>query len=153
MSDRLLNCLETESSAIAAFQEILDQEANALSVGNFEQLSSLTHAKLLAARKIAACSQDRETEQIALGFGPGHDGVDAACSSAKTGILKAAWMKLIDLAKSAREANYCNGVMIHTHLDFTRMSIEFFKPQGPALYGPNGDHTTGYTGGNHLAAG
>ena len=60
---------------------------------------------------------------------------------------------MLERAALARSHNHRNGVMIHTHLDFTRQSISFLQAKGRPLYGPDGSHHTGAASGNQLAVG
>lgn len=151
MNSVLQNLLIREHLAIGVFLELLDQEAEAMTHGDFAKLPGLAARKSQQADEIAYMGLQRETEQVALGFVTGRSGADAAAASDEA--LQNAWRDLLNLAAQAHECNHRNGVMIHTHLDFTRQSISFLQASGKPLYGPDGTHKTGASSGNSLALG
>lgn len=152
MTQQLLRHLTQEHAAIGAFLELLDREAAALSGGDFAAMPALVERKAQLVEQIASLDRQREMEQISLGYTAdqsGADGVAAAGGKA----LQDAWRNLREQAAQAREHNHRNGVIVHTHLDFTRQSINFLKASGQPLYGPDGTHHTGAGKGNRLASG
>jgi flagella synthesis protein FlgN len=152
VSQTLLNHLTRECVAVGDFLELLDQEANAMTQGNFPSLPALTERKALLADQIALFSRQRETEQVRLGFAADRRGTDAAAAAGGEAVQEA-WRELRERAAQAHEHNYRNGVMIHTHLDFTRQAINFLHAGGQSLYGPKGTHHMGASNGNSLAHG
>ena len=151
MNSVLQNLLIREHLAIGVFLELLDQEAEAMTHGDFAKLPGLAARKSQQADEIAYMGLQRETEQLALGFVTGRSGAAAAAASDEA--LQNAWRDLLNLAAQAHECNHRNGVMIHTHLEFTRQSISFLQASGKPLYGPDGTHKTGASSGNSLALG
>lgn len=87
-----------------------------------------------------------------MGFTADRAGAQA-CAAAGGQTFQHAWSSLLERAQQAREHNHRNGVMIHTHLDFTRQSISFLQARGQPLYGPDGSHHAGAASGNRLAVG
>lgn len=152
MNTRLLSHLTEERGAIEAFLELLDQEVEMLAQGNFAALPALTKRKEQLADQIALLDLEREQQQVALGYPADHDGAHAAALAGGEN-LQQAWQALLESAEQARERNHRNGVMIHTHLDYTRQSINFLRACGQSLYGPDGQHKTGLGNGNSIAAG
>ena len=152
MSSLLLNHLTREHAAIGAFLELLDQEAEAMTHGDFANLFGLAKRKSQLADQIAFIGRQREMEQLALGYAAGRSGADAAAAAGGEA-LQNAWRDLLEHAAQAHERNHRNGVMIHTHLDFTRQSIGFLQASGQPLYGPDGTHKTGTGSGNRLVLG
>nr|MDP2190626.1 flagellar protein FlgN [Rhodoferax sp.] len=152
MSSLLLNHLTREHAAIGAFVELLDREAAAMTGGDFTSLPGLAGRKSQLADQIMFLGRQREIEQLALGYAAGRSGADAA-AAAGSEALQNAWRDLLARAAQAHECNHRNGVMIHTHLDFTRQSIGFLQASGQPLYGPDGAHKTGSASGNHRALG
>ena len=120
--------------------------------GAFASLPVLADNKSRLADQIAFLGRQREAEQIALGHACGRDGAHAAAATGNQA-LQNAWRDLLALAAQAHACNHRNGVMIHTHLDFTRQSIGFLQQSGRPLYGPDGIHKTGTPSGNRLALG
>jgi flagella synthesis protein FlgN len=152
MNSPLHDCLRREFSAVQAFVKLLDEEAKAMTDGNFASLPALAQRKSELADQITALGQQRELQQIELGYAAGRSGADAACAGGDKA-LALAWGNLLECAALARDCNHRNGVMIHTHLDFTRQTINFLQARGQPLYGPDGTHRTGSGSGNSLAVG
>ena len=152
MTSSLLQRLTLEHGAVAEFLMLLDQEADAMTQGRFIDLPPLAEHKSQLADRIAIVRRHRENEQMALGYRADRSGAEAA-TAAGGPLLQDAWRKLQACAAQAHERNHANGVMIHTHLDFTRQAISFLKSAGRPLYGPDGAHYSGSTSGNRLAVG
>ena len=151
MSSPLVELLNREHAAIGVFLELLGQEAQAMTDGAFAELPGLAERKSHLADQITLIGRRREAQQQALGHGPGRSGADAA-ATAGDAALKTAWQQLLARAAEAHELNHRNGVMVHTHLDFTRQTLNFLKAGGQPLYGPDGTHQSGGCG-NRLAFG
>lgn len=151
MSGALVNLLHREHAAIGLFLELLGQEARAMTEGAFAELPGLAERKSRLADQITLLGRRREAQQLSMGHGPGRSGADAA-AAAGDATLKTAWRELLERAAQAHELNHRNGVMVHTHLDFTRQTLNFLKAGGQPLYGPDGTHQSGGSG-NRLAVG
>lgn len=152
MSELLLQHMNREAAAIGSFIELLDQEAQAMTDGNFATLPELAERKSQQAETIVQLRSQREAEQLAQGFAPDRSGIEAAVAIGGKALHKA-WSELQQCAAQARQSNHRNGVMIHTHLEFTRQSIGFLQASGKPLYGPNGTHHSGATQGSSLGLG
>jgi len=152
MTTSLLDCLTLELGAVTEFIDLLNQEADAMVQGRFIDLSPLAESKAQLADKIVILRGRRENEQTTLGYGADRSGAEAA-TAAGGPLLQAAWSQLQARAAQAHERNHANGVMIHTHLDFTRQAIDFLKSGGRPLYGPKGTHHSGAASGKRLAIG
>ena len=151
MSGALLNLLHREHAATGLFLELLVQEAQVMTEGAFAELPGLAERKSHLADQITLIGRRREAQQLAMGYGPGRSGADAA-AAAGDAALKSAWQQVLARAAEAHELNHRNGVMVHTHLDFTRQTLNFLKAGGQPLYGPDGTHQSGGSG-NRLAVG
>lgn len=152
MTTSLLKYLTLELGAVAEFLDLLNQEADAMVQGRFIDLAALAERKSQLADRIIILRRHRENEQTTLGFGADRSGAEAA-TAAGGPVLQAAWRELQACAALAHERNHANGVMIHTHLDFTRQTIDFLKSGGRPLYGPNGAHHSGTANSRRLAIG
>ncbi|MEM4989912.1 flagellar protein FlgN [Collimonas sp. H4R21] len=151
MSSALFKHLQQERAVMDAFLDLLDQEAEALIKSRFDVLPLITERKAQLAERITALEQEREQRQRAAGFDAGRTGGDAA-AAAGGGNLQQAWQELLALAAQARDYNHRNGIMIHTHLDFVRRSINFLRAHGQSLYGADGKHQVGLGNGHSLAS-
>jgi flagella synthesis protein FlgN len=154
MNSQFLQHLNQEQAAIAAFIELLDQEADVMTQGRFSELSELTERKSRMADTLAILGRQRENEQIRLGYKADRSGAETLVAAGGPALQKA-WMKLRECAAQAHERNHRNGVMIHTHLDFTRQSISVLNTGGGSkpLYGPDGTHSRRAGSGKSLISG
>jgi len=152
MSIQLLAHLSREYAATGNFLALLELESQAMTDGDFGALPALAQRKSQLADEITALSHQREEEQLAMGYPAGSVGAQA-CAASGGPALRQAWSGLLACATLAREHNHRNGVMIHTHLDFTRQSISFLQARGQPLYGADGSHHAGTASGNWLAVG
>jgi flagella synthesis protein FlgN len=151
MSGALLELLKHEHAQAVLFLELLNREAQAMTEGRFAELPGLAERKSQLAGQITETGRRREALQQSLGYGPGRHGADAAAAAGSTA-LKTAWQQLLARATEAHELNHRNGVVVHTHLDFTRQTLSFLKAGGQPLYGPDGTHRSGGSG-NRLGVG
>ena len=119
---------------------------------DFTNLSRLTERKSQLTEEIAFIGHQRELEQVRLGYGSDRHGAEAAAEAGGE-LLQKAWRRLLERATQARDGNHHSGVMIHTHLDFTRQTISFLQARGQPLYGPDGTHKTGSSSGLSRAHG
>jgi len=152
MSVQLLAHLSQEYAATGEFIALLELEAKAMTDGDFGALPALAQRKSQLADQIAELNGQRDKEQLAMGYPAGSAGAQA-CAASGGPALEQAWSDMLARAALAREHNHRNGVMIHTHLDFTRQSISFLQAKGQPLYGADGSHHAGTASGNRLAVG
>lgn len=152
MSSRLHDYLRREVAAIDVFIELLEREAQAMGAGNFTGLEELAAQKSKAAEQIALLEQQRESEQLALGFPAGRLGTDAACATAGAE-MQQTWHGLLARAALAQQHNQRNGLIVHTQLDFTQQTIRFLQNRERPLYGPDGSASAGGASGKSLGSG
>lgn len=152
MSAALHDLMRRELAAVVLYVDWLDQEAQAMGAGSFAELPVLAERKAEAAALIGDLGRQRDAAQLALGHGVGRSGAEAACAEAGEA-LTTAWQELLKHAAVAHQKNLRNGVVIHTHLDFTRQTLGFLKAGSQPLYGPNGMHQVGPGTGSNRACG
>ena len=152
MNGALFRQLQQERVVMDNFLELLDQEAEALIQSRFDDLQLITERKAQLAERINALEQERERQQRQAGYALTREGGDAA-AAAGGNELQTLWRELLARAAQARENNHRNGIMIHTHLDFVRRSINFLRAHGQSLYGADGKHQVGLGNGHSLASG
>lgn len=153
MTQALIQSIQQETQAIAAFGRALAQEREALKTSDFEALSGLLARKEELARELSTLGAAREARMTALGLRTGPGGqlfgrhVDPAVADA--------WRKLVFFASMARDANQLNGAVIGAHLEFTQEAIQVLRQGGEdagALYGRDGKAQNA-SGGVSLASG
>ena len=144
--------MDEERAAVEAFLALLEQEAQALIGGKFSDLALLTERKGQLADRIAVLDHEREQQLQELGYPTNRAGADAAAAAGGDG-LQRAWQRLLSCAATSRDLNHRNGILIHTHLEFSRNAINFLSACGQSLYGPDGQHRVGRGVGKSLASG
>lgn len=152
MTGRLHDLLISEVATIDLFIALLEDEAKAMSDGNFAELPKLAARKSALADQIAVLGQQRKAEQLALGYPAGRLGADTA-SAAGGKELQQAWQALLSRAEVAKERNHRNGVIVRTQLEFMRQTIRFLQADEQPLYGSDGSARTGAGSGKSLASG
>ena len=152
MSSTLQALLSRERAAIQTYIELLDEEARALGESDFARLPELARLKSETAVQITALEQQRDQVQLGLGYPPGRAGAEAACAVGGPELART-WQEVLVSAEAAHTRNHRNGVMIHTQLEFTRQTLGFLRSSGQPLYGPDGSHKSGSSGGVSLAQG
>jgi flagella synthesis protein FlgN len=144
------NPAATLSDEIAASNELADvlrREQAALIAAEIDALPALTTEKAQLVARIAVLANARYQALAAAGFADEEEGMKAwvgtpTCPAAAA----ASWNALLDAARSAKELNRVNGLLIAKHLGRNQASINVLQQgsrQGPTLYGPNGQTSTG----------
>lgn len=152
MMFRLLDHLHRQHQSLGQYIEVLDQEASTMQSGDFAALPGLVRRKAELGALIAKLDQEREAQQVELGYGADRAGADAMAAAGGPA-LQSAWHQLQARAAGAKERNHRNGVMVHTHLDFTREALRRAQPGSQNLYGPDGSHAPASGTGHRLASG
>jgi len=150
--NKLLTHLTEESAVVDAFLTLLDREEAAMTNGHFGTLPAITEHKAQLVDRIAALDQERERQLRADGYPVDRHGADAAAAAGGVA-LQQAWQTLLERAAQAQKRNHRNGVLIHTHLDYTRQSINYLRGKSQSLYGPDGKHRGALGYGNNIASG
>ena len=107
----MLPHLLAETSCVEDFLRLLAEEAQAMENGRFAELPALTEQKTALLDRVATLDRARESAQVALGFGPGRAGAEAA-AAADGEASQQAWSALLALADRARDNNRRNGSMV-----------------------------------------
>ncbi|VTU25569.1 FlgN protein [Variovorax sp. SRS16] len=148
----LLSHLQAECACAEELLEAMDREQEAMTEGRCAELESISARKVDLLDRMAELDLQREATQMALGFGPGRAGADAAAAASGDASL-AAWAGLLVLAERARARNRRNGSMVNSHLDFTRKALHFLHAGRQPFYGPDGTARAASGAGTRLALG
>lgn len=149
--------LHEEQQAVRALTQLLMLEQEELIQANTEAVAALTAPKAQAATTVAQLSQQRYQALANAGFEPSDSGMKNWIESgAASQEVSDNWYQLIDLAKTAHEANRVNGTLINKQIIRTQSALNVLQHgsvQGNNLYyGANGQ-TTSTARGRHIAAG
>ncbi len=105
----LSKALDEELACVGSFRTLLDQERDALTTSDLEQVAALAENKLVLAQRLQQCTTHRETVRRALS-GVNGDPLQAA------GPLANQWQQLNTALEQAREANRINGLLVSSRL-------------------------------------
>ena len=75
------------------------------------------------------------------------------CDEKNNTSISVQWVDLQNMAKDCQKINTINGTIIALRFQSTQQTLSILKGQvpGDAVYDPQGNNTSGYTGGNALA--
>lgn len=153
MSQALIQTLQLEANAIAAFGRALADEREAIRRQDFQALSELLNQKMELAQELTRATAAREAQLIAMGLRVGDGGL--LVGGLVPPDVAEAWRKVVFFAHKAKDANELNGAIVNAHLEFTQEAIQVLRQGGaPAneMYGRDGRAHTA-AGGVSLAAG
>ena len=112
----LSKALDEELACVGSFQELLDQERDALTASDLERVAELAENKLLVGQRLQQCTGHRETVRRSLsGDNGGRDPLNADALNSD-GPLADKWRQLTSALEQAREANRINGLLVSSRL-------------------------------------
>jgi flagellar biosynthesis protein FlgN len=131
--------LTNEFAAMIRLQDLLQEEQTALINGAVDSLPELIRAKGFLISEITVLADGRHQLLVAAGLTASEDSMQSWINSAATPAEKQAWSELLALAKSVKETNRVNGVLINKHSQTNQQMIRLFRGKlGNAFYGPDG---------------
>ncbi|MBI1889241.1 MAG: flagellar protein FlgN [Burkholderiales bacterium] len=136
--------LKDESQAARVLIDLLKKEQAMLVAAEIEGLPALTEEKAKIVSHLSELASRRHNALAAAGFAPQETGMQEWLKKNAIAAASSAWKELMDLAKSGRELNRINGMLINKHLARNQQAINVLQvgPQeGHAFYGPNGQST------------
>jgi len=133
--------LDKESKATHQLIQLLTQEQAELINADIDGLSALTEEKAKVVAQLSELAQQRYKALKSAGFDPMEAGMqDWIRSSTENHLTKQAWNDLLTLAKTAKELNHTNGVLISRHLAHNHAALSILHGNAATgnFYGPNG---------------
>jgi flagella synthesis protein FlgN len=120
--------------------DLLRREQLALQQADISAVDPLIQEKTYQLQQLAQLADARKQWIATLGHGLDREGTEKAfrdCPDAA-----AAWMELIDLAKTAVQINKINGLIIDRHLRHNQRILRELRTatRATALYGSDGQH-------------
>jgi flagellar biosynthesis/type III secretory pathway chaperone len=117
----LSKALDEELGCVGSFQELLDQEREALTASDLERVAELAENKLVVGQRLQQCTGHRETVRRALsGDNGSRDPLNADPLNTgplnTDGPLADKWRQLTTALEQAREANRINGLLVSSRL-------------------------------------
>ncbi|MYZ44901.1 flagella synthesis protein FlgN [Schauerella aestuarii] len=124
--DRLVETIQTESTALDRFVTILEAERAILGQRDkLSELDSITHSKAALSEELAACAVKRNEILTELGEAQGYKGMNAIADT--NAAVASAWAYLQDVAVQANQLNSGNGAIVQVHLSDTQQALEALR--------------------------
>lgn len=123
-----------------ALLDLLNKEQAQLIAAEIDALTALTEEKTVLVTRMSALAAERHQALAVAGFAATEAGMQAWLANRQPETTCQAWQELLQLARTAREVNRSNGMLIGKHLARNQGALNILKGgrQGQALYGPNG---------------
>lgn len=136
--------LSQETEAARALLALLKQEQALLIEADADKLPGLLEQKSALVARIADMAGARHRALAEIGFAPNEAGMQSWLDSRRTS-SEQSWNDLIALARSAKEANRINGLLINRQMRNNQHAINILQgtAQGGGIYGPNGQSAVG----------
>lgn len=147
--------LAEELDAGHALLQVLQNEQELLINADVEGLSKATEEKARLVTRMNELALRRHRSLGTAGFEASETGMQAWLKNGKSAQqVEQDWTKLIELARSARELNRTNGLLIGQHMARTQHTLNVLQgvQQSEQLYGPDGQ-ATGAGSGRRLVVG
>lgn len=147
--------LEQEHQAASALLQLLLQEQSRLVEADVDGLLRITGEKAALANRIADLARERYARLGTAGFEASENGMLAWLDSgAATAQEKGSWNTLLSVAKSVKEQNRVNGLLIARHMARNQSALNVLQgnTQDGGFYGPSGQSAT-KIGSRHLVVG
>ena len=112
----LSKALDEELGCVGSFQELLDQEREALTASDLERVAELTENKLVVGQRLQQCTGHRETVRRSLSGDNGSTGPLNADPLNTDVPLADKWRQLTSALEQAREDNRINGLLVSSRL-------------------------------------
>lgn len=137
--------LAEEQQAASQLLALLLQEQAQLVDAQIESLDRITQDKAGVLGRMTELARERHRALGAAGFDATETGMlDWVNSPLATAEATKSWTDLLALAKSAKDLNRTNGLLINRHMARNQNALNVLQgtPQGGNFYGPNGQATT-----------
>jgi flagella synthesis protein FlgN len=131
--------LANELAAMIRLQELLQEEQTALVNGAVDSLPELIRAKGFLIPEITALADGRHQLLVAAGLSASEDGMQNWIDSESTAEEQQSWSELLTLAKSVKEMNRVNGVLINKQTQTNQQMMRLLRGKiSNTFYGPDG---------------
>lgn len=119
---------ELERLALAGFVDLLAKEQHALAGNDADALEPLSAEKLRRLDQLGRHAERRNERLRHAGHSPDAQGMrDWLAARTSSPGIAAAWERVIDLARKAREQNELNGRLLTLHMQRTSRQLEFLN--------------------------
>lgn len=138
-----MDSLREEHKAIVELLEVMKQEQTQLLEADIDKLDALTAEKSRIVAQMSELASCRHRALQAEGFDPCEQSMPAWLEKNADASAKETWEEVLNIARSAKEINRVNGMLINKHMLRTQSAIKalHMPPPGGNFYGPNGQST------------
>ncbi len=112
---KLTNCLNDEKDAILELVALLKKEQHFLINADISNLEKITVKKTSIVKKTSELSNIRNNIFISAGYEAHTISMHAWLNDANNNAASTIWNEILSLAKSAKELNQTNGLLINRH--------------------------------------
>lgn len=132
--------LHEENRMARMLLDLLKKEQSQLVAADITALTALTEEKNQLLARMSELAAERHAALAAAGFAATEQGMQAWLDTLQPPTARQSWKELLDTARSAKEINRSNGLLIGKHMARNQSALNVLKggQQGQALYGPDG---------------
>lgn len=136
----LTNCLSDEKIAILKLISLMKEEQDSLINADIINLQTLTIQKVEIVREMSELGRIRHKILISTGYEPQKISMEEWLNGAVDSETSAIWTEILSLAKSAKELNNTNGLLINRHITRNQNTLNVLQGvlPGAGFYGPDG---------------
>jgi flagella synthesis protein FlgN len=136
----LATSFNDEKIAILKLVTLMKEEQNCLIDADISSLQNLTIQKAQIIREISELGNTRHSILVSAGYEPPKIGMEEWLNSAADSEVSVIWAEILSLAKSAKELNNTNGLLINRHLTRNQNTLNVLQSAlpGAGFYGPDG---------------
>lgn len=132
--------LNDEKNAILELVVLMKAEQNCLVDADMSSLQNLTIQKAKIIREVTELGIARHKTFVSAGYDPLKISMQEWLHSARDSEASGIWAEILALAKSAKELNNTNGLLINRHITRNQNTLNVLQGAlpGAGFYGPDG---------------
>ena len=136
---RPADSLAEEFTAMNSLHGLLQKEQAALTAGAVDELPELISAKGHLVAQIATLADARHKRLVEAGLDASEESMQSWIDSTGIAAEKQHWTDLLQLARTVKEQNRLNGLVINKHMVTNQQTMNIFDgTRGNSFYGPDG---------------
>ena len=143
IGNSIATSLNEERQATQRLIDLLTQEQAQLLQADIEGLNTLIEEKTKLIGRLSELTLNRYRILANAKFDAAETGMEAWLKTANNATVRKAWSELLEAAKSAKELNRINGLLIGRHLVHNQQALNTLQGNQPGgnFYGPDGQST------------
>jgi len=139
-SSEFITALMDEKKTVQVFIETLKKEEEALIQGEIDNIDSLASDKTRLVEKLMSLGEQRSQFLLSQGLTTDSAGMNKWLAMNPDSTLQTLWGELLELAKTAKQINQANGLVISSQLQHNQRAFSALQSAAGniSLYGPKG---------------